>query len=155
MIRQRMEQPGQDLSRLTSTHLYNLSRPEREAMEKYITALLATGLIHLSSSPVAAGFFFVSKKDKSLCPCDYFIGLDNITMRNKYQLPLISSAFESLEGATMFTTHDLPNGYNLVRIKEGDEWKMVFNTPSSLEISPSTSPMSARSCSTCWKTSCM
>ncbi len=36
---------------------YSLSTPEREAVEKYISGSLATGLIHPSSSPAGAGFF--------------------------------------------------------------------------------------------------
>lgn len=34
-----------------------------------------------------------------------------------------------LQGATAFTKLDLRNAYRLVRIREGDEWKMAFNTP--------------------------
>lgn len=37
-------------------------------MEKYITESLIAGIIRASSSPVAAGFFFVEKKDKTLHP---------------------------------------------------------------------------------------
>lgn len=59
---------------LPTSRLYSLSQPEREAMEKYITDSLAAGIIWPSSSPVAAGFFFVEKKDKTLRPCiDYLI----------------------------------------------------------------------------------
>ena len=114
---------------LPSSRLYNLSRPEREAMEKYIKESLSAGIIRPSSSPVGAGFFFVSKKDKSLRPCIDFRGLNNITIKNKYALPLISSAFEPLQGATVFSKLDLRNAYHLVRIREGDEWKTAFNTP--------------------------
>ncbi len=76
--------------------LYSLSVPEREAMEKYISDSLAAGLIRLSSSPAGAGFFFVGKKDGSLRPCIDYRGLNNITVKNTYPLPLMSSAFERL-----------------------------------------------------------
>ncbi len=44
-------------------------------------------------------------------------------------LPLMSSAFEILQGAKIFTKLDLRNAYHLVRIKEADELKTAFNTP--------------------------
>ena len=109
--------------------LYSISRPEREALETYIKESLAASLIRPSSSPLGAGFFFVSKKDGSLRPCIDYRGLNDITVKNKYPLPLMSSAFDSLQGATVFTKLDLRNAYHLVRIKEGDEWLTGFNTP--------------------------
>lgn len=42
----------------------------------------------------------------------------------------MSSAFEQLQQAKIFTKLDLRNAYHLVRIREGDEWKTGFNTPS-------------------------
>ncbi|KAI2647590.1 Transposon Tf2-6 polyprotein [Labeo rohita] len=109
--------------------LYSLSNPEREALEKYLSESLAAGTIVPSSSPAGAGFFFVTKKDGSLRPCIDYRGLDDITVKNRYPLPLMSSAFEILQGAKIITKLDLRNAYHLVRIKEGDEWKTAFNTP--------------------------
>ncbi|XDV37360.1 hypothetical protein PO909_006967 [Leuciscus waleckii] len=79
--------------------------------------------------PAGAGFFFVGKKDGSLRPCIDYRGLNNITVKNTYPLPLMSSAFERLQGASIFTKLDLRNAYHLVRIRKGDEWKTAFNTP--------------------------
>uniref|UniRef100_A0A9J8BR74 ribonuclease H n=1 Tax=Cyprinus carpio carpio TaxID=630221 RepID=A0A9J8BR74_CYPCA len=109
-------------------HLYSLSGPEREAMERYIHDSLVAGIIRPSSSPAGAGFFFVEKKDGLLRPCIDYRGLNDITVKNRYPLPLMSSAFELLQGATIFTKLDLRSAYHLVRIREGDEWKTVFNT---------------------------
>ena len=109
--------------------LYSLSGPERGSMESYINDSLAAGIIRPSSSPAGAGFFFVGKKDKTLRPCIDYRGLNDVTIKNRYPLPLISSAFELLQGAMIFTKLDLRNAYHLVRIREGDEWKTAFNTP--------------------------
>ena len=84
-------------------------------MEEYIWSSLAAGIIRPSSSPAGAGFFFVGKKDKSLRPCIDFRGLNDITVKNRYPLPLLSSAFEMLQGATVFSKLDLRNAYHLVR----------------------------------------
>ncbi len=108
--------------------LYSLSAAEREALEKYLTESLAAQIIVPSSSPAGAGFFFVKKKDGSLRPCIDYRGLNDITVKNRYPLPLMSSAFEILQGAKIFTKLDLRNAYHLVHIKEGDEWKTAFNT---------------------------
>ncbi len=109
--------------------LYSLSAPEREALERYLADSLAAGTIVPSTSPTRAGFFFMKKKDGSLRPCIDYRGLNEMTIKNWYPLPLMSSAFEILQGAKIFTKLDLHNVYHLVRIKEGDEWKTAFNTP--------------------------
>lgn len=96
---------------LPTSRLYNLSHLERKAMEKYISDSLAAGIIRPSSSPVGAGFFFVEKKDKTLRPCIDYRGLNSITVKNKYPLPLITSAFDPLQGAVIFTKLDLRNAY--------------------------------------------
>uniref|UniRef100_A0A3Q2EG98 Gypsy retrotransposon integrase-like protein 1 n=1 Tax=Cyprinodon variegatus TaxID=28743 RepID=A0A3Q2EG98_CYPVA len=114
---------------LPTSRLYNISRAERQALEKYIKESLAAGLIRPSSSPLGAGFFFVSKKDGSLRPCIDYRGLNAITVKNKYPLPLLSSALEPVQSATFFTKLDLRSAYHLVRIRRGDEWKTAFKTP--------------------------
>lgn len=90
-------------------------------MEEYIKDSLDAGIIRPSSSPARAGFFFVGKKDGGLRPCIDYRCLNKITVRNRYPLPLMSTAFELLQGATIFTKLDIHNAYHLVRIREGDE----------------------------------
>ncbi|KAI2664272.1 Transposon Tf2-9 polyprotein [Labeo rohita] len=105
------------------------SLPPHRPYDCSIDLIPAAGTIVPSSSPAGAGFFFVAKKDGSLRPCIDYRGLNDITVKNRYPLPLMSSAFEILQGAKIFTKLDLRNAYHLVRIKEGDEWKTAFNTP--------------------------
>lgn len=109
--------------------LYSLSAPEHQAMKNYVEESLKAGVIRPSSSPAGAGFFFVGKKDGSLRPCIDYRGLNDITVKNRYPLPLMDSAFDQIQGAKIFTKLDLRNAYHLVRVREGDEWKTAFNTP--------------------------
>ena len=55
-------------------------------------------------------------------------GLNSITIKNRYPLPRMNSDFERLQGASFFTKLDLSNAYNLIRIRQWDEWKTAFNT---------------------------
>ena len=87
---------------LPSGHLYNLSHPERQTKENYIHDSLDASIVRLSSSLGGAGFFFVSKKDKTLHLCIDYRNHNHITIKNKYLLPLISSAFEPLQETIIF-----------------------------------------------------
>ncbi|XP_016370811.1 uncharacterized protein LOC107710542 [Sinocyclocheilus rhinocerous] len=108
--------------------IYHLSRKETQVMEEYIEEALSSGFIQPSTSPAAAGFFFVEKKDGELRPCIDYRGLNNVTGKFCYPLPLVPSALEQLREATIYTKFDLRSVYNLIRIKEGDEWKTAFLT---------------------------
>ncbi|KAK3518632.1 hypothetical protein QTP70_006074 [Hemibagrus guttatus] len=101
---------------------------EAKAMEDYIAAALAAGHIRPSTSPAAAGFFFIGKKDGGLRPCIDYRGLNAITVRYPYPLPLVPAALEQLRGARFFMKLDLRSAYNLVRIRKGDDWKTAFHT---------------------------
>ncbi len=97
-------------------------------MKSYIEEELAKGFIRPSTSPASAGFFFVKKKDGGLRPCIDYRSLNDITSKFRYPLPLVPAALEQLRRARYFTKLDLRCAYNLIRIREGDEWKMAFST---------------------------
>ncbi|KAL0150500.1 hypothetical protein M9458_054317 [Cirrhinus mrigala] len=108
--------------------IFPLSQPESEAMKTYIEEELEKGFIRPSTSPASAGFFFVKKKDGGLRPCIDYRGLNDITVKFRYPLPLVPAALEQLRQAKYFTKLNLRSAYNLIRIKEGDEWKTAFST---------------------------
>jgi len=117
-------------STIPKGRLYSVSGPEREVMRNYIETSLKARLIHPSSSPAGAGFFLVDKKYGSLRPCIDYSPLNDITIKNHYPLPLMTSVFDQLQKARVFTKLDLRNAYHLIRIRQGDKWKTGFNTPS-------------------------
>ena len=100
--------------------IYNLSPMELEVLREYIDENLANGFIQHSRSPAGAPIFFVKKKDGSLRLVVDYRGLNKVTIRNRYALPLISSLLERLSGAKSFTKLDLRGAYNLVQIRPGD-----------------------------------
>ncbi|KAK3551934.1 hypothetical protein QTP70_031522, partial [Hemibagrus guttatus] len=85
-------------------------------MGDYIEEAFATGYTQPSTSPAAAGFFFVTKKDGGLHPCIDYRGLNAITICYPYSLPLVRAALEKLQGDKIF---NLPNsnGFTTVMVK--------------------------------------
>ncbi len=57
-------------------------------------------------------------------------GLNDISVKFCYPLPLVPASLEQLHKAKYFTKLDLRSAYNLIRIREGDEWKTAFSTTS-------------------------
>ena len=90
--------------------------------------MLQQGKITPSKSPAGAPILFVPKKNGKLRLCVDYRGLNNVTVKNKYPLPLMDPLREQVKGATVFTKFDLRDGYYLIRIREGEEWKMAFRT---------------------------
>lgn len=55
-------------------------------------------------------------------------GLNDITIKNRYPLPLIDETLRQLQSAKIFTRLDLRGAYNLIRIRKGDEHLTAFRT---------------------------
>ena len=88
--------------------IYSLSPVELlKVLRDYIDENLATGFIRHSKSPTGAPIFSVKKKDESLRLVIDYRGLNKITIRNRYALPLITTLLERLSGAKYFTNPTL------------------------------------------------
>ncbi len=101
---------------------------ELETLKTYIETHLKTGFIWPFKSPAGALILFDKKPDGSLRLCVDYWGLNNLTIKNRYLLPLIGEALDRLGRAKRFTQLDLTSAYHRMRIREGDEWKMGFCT---------------------------
>jgi hypothetical protein len=105
---------------------YNLTPAEQIELDKFLKENLEKGYIWPSQSPMASLFFFVSKKDGKLWPCQDYWYLNDWTVKNSYPLPLILEIMDKLKGAKYFTKLDVRWGYNNVRIRKEDEWKAAL-----------------------------
>jgi hypothetical protein len=98
--------------------IYGLSEPELQALREYLIENLAKGFIRLSKSPAGALILFVKKKDGSLRLCVDYRGLNKITKKNRYPLPLILGLLDWLHTGKIFIKIDLRGAYNLLKIPQ-------------------------------------
>ena len=92
-----------------------------ETLKIYIKTNLANGFVRPSKFPTGVSIFFDWKQDGNLRLCVDYWGLNSITIKNWYPLPLIGESLNRLGQARQFTQLDLTNAYHWMRICEGDE----------------------------------
>ena len=96
--------------------IYSLGPVELETLKAYIETHLKTGFIRPSKSPAGAPILFDKKPDGSLRLCVDYRGLNNLTIKNRYPLPLIGESLDRLGRAKRFTQLDLTSAYYRMRI---------------------------------------
>ena len=106
--------------------IHRLELVELETLKAYIETNLADRFIRPSKSLVGAPILFDRKSDGSLQLCVDYQGLNNLTIKNGYLLPLIEESLDRLGRAKRFTQLDLTNVYYQMRISEGIKWKTAF-----------------------------
>src|SRR5436190_17176129 len=111
---------------------YPMSPDQQKSLKDFIDQELKDGKIRPSKSPIAAPCFYVKKADGSLRLVTDYRKINDITISDKFPIPLQEDLLEKLREAKIFTKLDLRWGYNNVRIKEGDEWKTAFKTKDGL-----------------------
>jgi len=112
----------------SKARVYPLSRNEKEEIQKFVDKHLKKGYIRPSKLPQTLPVFFVEKKDGGKRMVMDYRRLNKQTVKNNYPLPLITDLVDSMGNKRVFTKMDLLWGYNNVRIKEGDKWKVAFTT---------------------------
>ena len=69
------------------------------ALKEYIEDNLTKSFIRASSSPAGAPILFVKKADRILRLCVDYQDINEITIKNRYPLPLIRETFNRLAKA--------------------------------------------------------
>jgi len=108
--------------------LYGMSHQQLQTLKDYVEENLDKGFIRHSSSPAGAPVLFVKKGDGPLRLCVDYRGLNEITIKNRYPLPLIQETLARLQKAKWYTKLDMRGAYNLLRMAEGEKWKTAFRT---------------------------
>ena len=91
--------------------IYSLGPMELETLKTYIKIHLKTRFIWPSNSLAGVPILFDKKPDGSLWLCVDYQGLNNLTIKNRYPLPLIGKALDRLGRAKQFSQLDLTSAY--------------------------------------------
>ncbi|SLM34590.1 reverse transcriptase domain protein [Lasallia pustulata] len=105
-----------------------MSLEELKVLRKWLDDNLAKGFIRTSSLLAALPVLFAQKPGGGLYFCVDYRGLNAITIKNRYAMPLIQETLSQLSNAKYYTKLDIIAAFNTIRIKEGQEWLIPFNT---------------------------
>lgn len=101
--------------------MYNHSRIELQTLQDYINKILAKDFTTLFKSFFRASMLFTKKKNGDLRLCINYQGLNAITLKNKYLLPLIQILLNILIKSWFFTKLDIIVAYNPFCIRKSNK----------------------------------
>ena len=103
-------------------------RDELLVLRRTLTELLDKGFIRVSNSPAIAPILFVRKLGGGLRFYIDYRGLNKITRKDRYPLPLIYKTLRNIGRVKWYTKLDVIVVFHKIRIADGDKWKTAFRT---------------------------
>lgn len=105
---------------------------QKNEIDKMIHDLLKAGTVQPSSSPYASPVVLVKKKDNTWRLCVDYRKLNEMTVKDRFPIPLIEDLMDELGGSKVYSKIDLRAGYHQVRMDEREIHKTAFRTHRSL-----------------------
>jgi hypothetical protein len=107
---------------------YRYAPSQKDELERQIKDMLDRGVIQPSTSPYASPVILVKKKDGGWRMCVDYRYLNELTVKNRYPLPIVDELLDELHGTRWFTKLDLRSGYHQIQLLPGEEYKTAFKT---------------------------
>ena len=83
--------------------IYSMSAPKLAKLKEYVTSYLANGFIRPSQAPAVVSVMFVKRPNGKLRLVVDYKGLNRVTVKNKFPLPLIPEMLDRPHLAKVFT----------------------------------------------------
>lgn len=107
--------------------------PISPALQKHVNSqlddMLEKGIVEPSTSPWASPIVMVKKKDGSYRFCVDYRKLNQVTERDAYPLPLVSSTLDKLRDAKYLSSLDIKSAYWQIKMAEDSKPLTAFTVP--------------------------
>jgi hypothetical protein len=105
-----------------------MNREELLYLHKTLTDLLGKNFIQVSHSLAVAPVLLVRKPGGGVRFYVDYRGLNELSVKDCYPLPLIRETLRNMAKAKWFTKLDVIAAFYKIRIAPGEEWKTAFRT---------------------------
>lgn len=109
---------------------YRYAVYQKYEIDKMVKELLKAGTVQPSSSPYTSLVVLLKKKDETWRLCVDYRKLNNMTVKDRFPIPLIDDLMDELGGSVVYSKIDLRAGYHQVRMDKDDIHKTALKTHS-------------------------
>lgn len=108
---------------------YPVSPVVQNSIDEELDKLLKDDIIEPSNSPWASPIILVRKKDNTYRFCVDYRKLNQVTVKDAYPLPIISSTLDKLRDARYLSTLDIKSAFHQIPLEENSKAYTAFTVP--------------------------